>query len=156
MRVRAIRSVVVNQLKRSPIALRAEVIRQSRVGYQPEERQNPFRRTGRLGILQDAIEFRQQVQFQYSNEDEPRRTGRRVGNPHGIFSKNGRAYLLMYTLPGSTTGSGRLPGWRTFILNRIKKPQIMEQVTLPGQPLRQFPIAPGFARWRRTRFTFRV
>ena len=148
----SLRRAVVNRLKRNPTSLRAEVIRQQR-GAAPTP--DPLTRTGNRGKLQDAIEFRQRVAFQYSNEDEPRRSGRRIGLPHGVFKRQGRTYLLLYAQPGSVSASGRLPGWRTYLLGRVSNVQILRQETPTGK-LREFTIAPGFARFRRLRFIFRV
>ncbi len=152
----SLRSAVVAGLVRSPISLRARVIREQRADVLPEEQENPFRRTGRLGILTDAIEFRQQVSFFYSNKTDPKRSGRRIGNPHGIFKRGATTYLLMYTAPGSASARGRLPSWRTFILSRISNPQIIKNEVTFGQGLQQFRIAPGYRRFRAGRFIVRV
>jgi hypothetical protein len=116
--------------------------------------ENPFQRTGRKGILTDAIEYRQEVAFWYSNEDSTQ-DGRRRGNPHAIIKIKGRTYLLMWTLIGSASESRRLPGWRMFILQRIRNPQIIIKARI-GADLQQFRIAPGYKRWRRGRFIARV
>lgn len=153
----SLRSAVLARLKRDPVALRERVLRERRTQYQPDEPENPFRRTGRLGILQDAVEFRQQVAFFYTNKDEDNpKTGRRVGNPHGVFKRDGKTYLLMYAIPGSSSGSGRLPGWRTYLVSRIQNPQIIVRRAGFGEGYQQFRIAPGFGRFRRLRFIFRV
>jgi len=133
---------------------RAKILRARQVDAPSDPNENPFQRTGRTGILTDAIEYRQQVAFWYANE-ESSRTGRRVGNPHAIISIKGRQYLLMWTSTGSASNSRRLPGWRMFILNRIRNPQIIIKARIRGN-LQQFPIAPGYRRFRRGRFIARV
>lgn len=152
----SLRSAVVARLVRSPVSLRARVIREQQTDLVPTEQENPFRRTGRTGILTDAIEFRQQVSFFYTNKTEPQRSGRRVGNPHAIIKRGATSYLLMYTAPGSASARGRLPSWRMFILSRISRPEIIKNEVTFGQGLQQFRIAPGYRRFRRGRFIVRV
>ena len=119
------------------------------------ERGDPFKRRGRIGVLTDAIEYRQTVSFWYSNEDSPR-TGRRIGNPHGIVQRGRRRYLVMWTLPGSASASRRLPGWRTFILERIRSPKIQVNRVRIGGRLQRFTVAPGFSRFREGRYLARI
>ena len=152
----SLRSALVKKLVASPIALRAKVIREQQSRFIPDEPENPFRRTGKVGILTDAIEFRQRVSFMYTNKTEPQRSGRRIGNPHGIFKRGTKTYLLMYTAPGSASATGRLPSWRTFLLSRVSRPEIIENNITFGQGLQQFRIAPGYRRFRRGRFIVRV
>jgi hypothetical protein len=137
----SLRSALVKKLVTSPIALRARVIREQQSRFIPDEPENPFRRTGKVGILTDAIEFRQRVSFMYTNKTEPQRSGRRVG---------------MYTSPGSASATGRLPSWRTFLLSRVSRPEIIENKITFGQGLQQFRIAPGYRRFRLGRFIVRV
>lgn len=127
----------------------------SRASSVQTERADPFQRSGRTGILKDAIEFRQTVAFWYSNEDTPR-TGRRIGNPHAIVQRGRRRYLIMWTLPGSASATRRLPGWRTFILERIKSPKIEVNRVRIGGRLQRFTPAPGFSRFREGRFLARI
>jgi predicted DNA-binding transcriptional regulator YafY len=149
----SLRSALVSRLAKSAASLRARVLRQARPApaARPED---VLTRTGRLGILEDAVEYRQRVAFFYDNATDPRRSGRRVGAPHGVYKYNGQTYLLMWTAPGSASGSGRLPGWRTFLLNRVQNPQIL--VSRGASGLREFPIAPGYRRFRRGRFLFKA
>ena len=79
---------------------------------------------GVLGNLTQAIERKQPVTFFYKDKWQPEGTpgalGQRVGNPHAIWrGKNGRTYLHLYVDPQSATATGGLPGWRTFLVNRI-------------------------------------
>ena len=152
----SLRSALVKKLVRSGASLRARVLGQQRTTRRPDIAEDPFTRTGRVGIIQDAVEYRQQLAFFYSNSTDPRRSGRRVGNPHGVYKLNGKTYLLMWTLPGSASGSRRLPGWRTFLLNRVQKPQIIVNRASFGAGLQEFRIAPGYRRFRRGRYLFRV
>ncbi len=135
-------------------SLRASATRSRTGAVEVAGNESPFRWTGRTGILKDAIEFRQEVAFWYSNKTA-KLDGRRTGNPHALINRGGVTYLLMYTSPASSSRSRRLPGWRTFILNRIRNPQIVVQAQFAGN-LRQFPIAPGYRRFRRGRFIARV
>jgi len=50
----------------------------------------------------------------------------------------------MYVDPRSATATGQLPGWRTFIVSRIRGVSTLELGnTFFGKPV-QFPIAPGY------------
>jgi hypothetical protein len=152
----SLRSALIARLKNDPTALRAEVLRTRRGRNEPDEPDNPFTRTGKMGIIQDAVEFRQQLAFFYNNTTRPEASGRRVGNPHGVFRANGKTYLLMWTLPGSTSGSGAIPGWRTFIVSQVRNPQIIRQTSVLTEGLQEFLPAPGYRRFRRGQFLFRV
>ena len=135
-------------------SLRAQVRRQQSVNAPEDPNESPFKRTGRRGIILDAIEYRQEIAFWYSNVDGSQ-DGRRVGNPHALIAKNQRIYLLMWTSTRSSSESRGLPGWRFFILNRIRNPQIIIKAQIRGS-LQKFPIAPGYRRFRRGRFIARV
>jgi len=100
--------------------------------------------------LEEAISRVQPVSFFYVDKWQPAGTpgaaGLRVGNPHAIWRSNrtGRTYLHMYVDPQSATATGGLPGWRTYLINRIQGVSIFEQgTTLFGRPV-QFVRAPGF------------
>jgi hypothetical protein len=103
--------------------------------------------------LTSAILQHLPVQFHYRPVDEDGRTGRRIGVPYAIFSKNGKRYLHLYTEPGSVTATGGLAAWRTFRLDRISN------VSLPrgdraSMILLGSRTAPGFHRgWYRTAVT---
>lgn len=94
---------------------------QRTIRARPREQRAPLRLqgTGANGKLRSAIEQHIPVQFHYRPITSPGRTGRRVGVPYAIFSKNGRRYLHLYTEPGSVSQRGGLAAWRTFRLDRI-------------------------------------
>jgi len=103
--------------------------------------------------LVDAIDRRQPVSFFYVDKWQPVGTpgarGLRVGNPHAIWiGKNGSKYLHLYVDPQSATATGNLPGWRTFLVSRIKEVSVLELGTrLFGRPV-EFVQGPGFrASW---------
>ena len=78
-----------------------------------------------------AIERKQPVTFFYKDKWQPEGTpgalGQRVGNPHAIWKgANGRTYLHLYVDPQSATATGGLPGWRTFLVNRIQGVSVLE------------------------------
>ncbi len=105
---------------------------------------------GDAGNLTQAIQNRQPVSFFYVDKWQPQGTpgaaGLRVGNPHAMWTgSNGRTYLHLYVDPQSATATGDLPGWRTFLVNRIQGVSIFEQgTTLFGKPV-QFVRAPGWS-----------
>jgi len=106
--------------------------------------------------LKSAIERKQPVTFYYDDkwqeEGVPGKIGQRVGNPHAIWrGSNGTKYLHLYVDPQSASATGGLPGWRTFILDRIQNVSILELGTkLFGKPV-QFVLAPGWnPRWYST------
>ena len=87
----------------------------------------------------------------FFNEDKchepgtPGRAGIRVGNPHAMWKgTNGTTYLHLYVDPRSATATGQLPGWRTFIVSRIRGVSTLELGnTFFGKPV-QFALAPGY------------
>tara|TARA_R110002049_G_scaffold69250_1_gene179417 strand:+ start:178 stop:654 length:477 start_codon:yes stop_codon:yes gene_type:complete len=104
---------------------------------------------GVKGNLVRAIETKQPVTFFYKDKWQPEGTpgalGQRVGNPHAIWrGTNGRTYLHLYVDPQSATATGDLPGWRTFLVNRIQGVSVLELgSSFFGRPVR-FVTAPGW------------
>ena len=104
---------------------------------------------GVMGNLTQAIERKQPVTFFYKDKWQPGGTpgalGQRVGNPHAIWrGTNGRTYLHLYVDPQSATATGGLPGWRTFLVNRIQGVSVLELgTTFLGRPV-AFVKAPGW------------
>ncbi len=104
---------------------------------------------GTEGNLVDAIDRRQPVSFFYTDKWQepgtPGASGQRVGNPHALWiGKNGTKYLHLYVDPQSATATGQLPGWRTFIVGRIKNVSVLELgARLFGREI-QFIQAPGW------------
>jgi len=106
--------------------------------------------------ITDAIRRKQPITFYYDDkwqvDGTPGKIGQRVGNPHAIWrGSNGTKYLHLYVDPQSASATGGLPGWRTFILDRIQNVSILELGTkLFGKPV-QFVLAPGWnPRWYST------
>ena len=99
--------------------------------------------------LIQAIDRRQPVTFYYDDKWQPPGTpgkiGQRVGNPHAIWiGRNGTKYLHLYVDPQSASATGDLPGWRTFILSRIRNVSVLELgASFFGRPVR-FVFAPGW------------
>lgn len=98
---------------------------------------------GAAVALSRAIEQKRSVRFQYTDKWIRRDgsvvgiSGTRAGNPHALWRGfNGTLYLHMYIDPTSTSQShtisrrgdatdserrsGEMPGWRTFIVSRIR------------------------------------
>lgn len=116
--------------------------------------------------LEEAIDQMLPVRFQYTDLWVRRDgsvigiKGLRVGNPHALFyGPNGLPYLHMYIDPQSASQSntlrrradatpserrnGEMPGWRTFIVGRIRDLEVLEPKDAFGRRKR-FKIAPGF------------
>lgn len=103
--------------------------------------------------LKQAIDNKQPVSFFYNDKWQPEgvtgKYGTRVGNPHALWrGNNGTVYLHLYVDPQSASATGDLPGWRTFIVNRITGVSVLELGSrLFGRPI-QFVNAPGWnPRW---------
>lgn len=104
-----------------------------------------------LAAIKWAIQNRQSVNFRYVDKtrksSEPGAKGPRIGNPHALWvGRNGTLYLHMWIDPQSSSasasdGSGRKPGWRTFIVNRIDNAAVRDA---------------GFSSWTTTRNTFNI
>lgn len=94
--------------------------------------------------LKEAIETRQPVSFSYTNASEPGESGLRHGNPHAVFSQDGKTYLHMWTQAMSASGSGGLADWRTFLVGRIGDVTIHPLGLSPAGDEQVFPLAPGF------------
>jgi len=104
-----------------------------------------------LAAIKWAIENKQSVNFRYVDKwrkpNERGAKGPRIGNPHALWlGKNGTLYLHMYIDPQSASasasdGTGRKPGWRTYIVSRIDEAAVRDA---------------GFSRWTATRNTFSV
>lgn len=94
--------------------------------------------------LKEAVETRQPVSFNYVNASEPSESGLRHGNPHAIFSTDGQTYLHMWTQAMSSSGSGGLADWRTFLVGRIGTITIHPLGLSPAGDEQLFPLAPGF------------
>ncbi len=99
--------------------------------------------------LERAIQNKQPVSFFYNDkwqdEGTPGKYGQRIGNPHAVWrGNNGTVYLHLYVDPQSASATGDLPGWRTFILNRIQNVSVLELgARLMGQNI-GFTLAPGW------------
>ena len=76
---------------------RGAVLRQ-----RPEERL--FRRRGRLGIITDAIENKQQLTFWYDNTTDDF-AGQRLGDPYGVYQRGGQTYLLCWVTPPTASAT---------------------------------------------------
>jgi hypothetical protein len=127
--------------------------RQKAATIVPTTRKQAYYRTiegiGEAGNLAEGITRRQPVSFYYEDRWQtpgtPGRAGVRVGNPHAMWKgNNGTTYIHMYVDPRSATATGQLPGWRTFIVSRIRGVSTLELGnTFFGKPV-QFPLAPGY------------
>jgi len=119
----------------------------------PTTRKQAYYRTiegiGEAGNLAEGITRRQPVSFYYEDKWQepgvPGRAGVRVGNPHAMWrGNNNTTYVHMYVDPRSATATGQLPGWRTFIVSRIRGVSTLELgKTFFGKPV-QFPLGPGY------------
>lgn len=104
-----------------------------------------------LEAMKWAINNRQSVNFRYVDKwrepREPGAKGPRIGNPHALWvGRNGTLYLHMWIDPSSASasasdGTGRKPGWRTFIVSRIDEAAVRDA---------------GFSQWTATRNTFNI
>jgi len=113
-----------------------------------------FRRRGRLGIITDAVEHRQQLRFWYDNTTSDY-AGNRLGDPYGVYVRQGQTYLLMWVTPPTASATPQdVPGWRLFILSHVKNPRI--QVKMRGGKPVPFRVRRGVRRFREGRFTVRV
>jgi len=118
----------------------------------PKTRKQAYYRSYAGGVsanLVDAITRKQPVSFFYTDKWQPPGTpgamGQRVGNPHALWiGPNGSRYLHLYVDPQSATATGSLPGWRTFLVDRIQGVSVFELgAKLFGKPI-QFIQAPGW------------
>lgn len=92
--------------------------------------------------LDGAIDYRQEVQFSYTDKDGSP-TGIRKGYPHAVWKQNGQIWLHMWVRPGSVS-EGRLPGWRKFAVRRIRNLKvIVNPLTINGAPA-PFVPSPGW------------
>jgi len=99
---------------------------------------------GPMANLQDAIERRQPCAFFYDDKTSDG-SGMRLGNPHAIWAAtNGSKYLHMYVDPRSATASGSLPGWRTFLVDRIRDVSVYDLGTNLFGRAQEFNVAPGY------------
>jgi|32_taG_2_1085360.scaffolds.fasta_scaffold114779_1 predicted DNA-binding transcriptional regulator YafY len=127
---------------------RGAVLRQ-----RPEERL--FRRRGRLGIITDAIENKQQLTFWYDNTTDDF-AGQRLGDPYGVYQRGGQTYLLCWVTPPTASATPQeVPGWRLFIMSRIRNPRIEVNLDRSGKP-KPFRVRRGYRRFREGRFTIKV
>lgn len=104
-----------------------------------------------LAAVKYAIQNRLSVNFRYVDKtrkaNEPGAKGPRIGNPHALWvGRNGTLYLHMWIDPQSASasasdGTGRKPGWRTYIVSRIDAAAIRDA---------------GFSSWTTTRNTFNI
>jgi hypothetical protein len=79
--------------------------------------------------LCDAINTRHLIGFMY--QDKPR-----IVEPHDYGMQNGQARLLSYQT-GGQSGSGRLPNWRMFDVNKMSDFKVLDE-TFPGnRPAKQ-------------------
>jgi predicted DNA-binding transcriptional regulator YafY len=79
--------------------------------------------------LLQAINARRQISFIY--QDKPR-----IAEPHDYGMQNGQARLLSYQI-GGQSGSGRLPNWRMFDVNKMSDFKMLDE-TFPGnRPAKQ-------------------
>lgn len=100
--------------------------------------------------LRFAIANRLPVSYYYVDKwqppEKPGARGQREGNPHAMWTDNrtGRTYVHLYVDPRSASATGDLPGWRTFLLNRIQNASVITLGTsFFGKPIR-FRLAPGY------------
>ena len=127
---------------------RGAVLRQ-----RPEERL--FRRRGRLGIITDAIENKQQLTFWYDNTTDDF-AGQRLGDPYGVYVRDGKTYLLCWVTPPTASATPReVPGWRLFIMSRIRNPKIQPKINRSGKPV-PFRVRQGVRAFQKGRFTVKV
>jgi hypothetical protein len=79
--------------------------------------------------LLDAINTRHQASFVYQGK-------LRIVEPHDYGVQNHQARLLSYQI-GGQSGSGRLPNWRMFDVNKMSDFKLLEK-TFPGnRPAKQ-------------------
>ncbi len=100
--------------------------------------------------LKYAIKNRLPVSYYYVDKwqppEKPGARGQREGNPHAIWRDNrtNRTYVHLYVDPRSASATGGLPGWRTFLLDRVQNASV---ITLGssffGKPIK-FTLAPGY------------
>lgn len=104
-----------------------------------------------------AIANRLPVSFYYVDKwqepNTPGSRGQREGNPHAMWRDNrtGLTYVHVYIDPRSASATRDLPGWRTFILDRMQNASVITLGTsFFGKPIK-FRLAPGFnPSWYRT------
>lgn len=109
-------------------------------------------RTGRNGVILDALEYRQRMAFWYQNEDGF--TGRRVVEPHSLYRTNGGLFLLAWAITLSASEDrSELPGWRLYRVSKIRNPQLI--VRKRGDDLLKFRVRP-YRQFRRGRHVQRV
>jgi predicted DNA-binding transcriptional regulator YafY len=70
-----------------------------------------------------AINTQHQISFTYQGKP-------RIVEPHDYGMQNERARLLAYQI-GGRSGSGRLPDWRWFDVDKISDFEVLDQ-TFPG------------------------
>jgi len=71
--------------------------------------------------LLQAISTRHQISFTYQGKP-------RVAEPHDYGMQNGQARLLSYQI-GGQSGSGRLPNWRMFDVNKISDFKVLDELS---------------------------
>ena len=115
-----------------------------------------FKRRGRLGIVTDAIEHKQKLTFWYANSTGPDFAGQRLGDPYGVYVRNGQTYLLMWVTPPTASAKPQeVPGWRLFIMTRIRNPSIRARINRAGDPV-PFKVRRGYRRFRDGRFSVKI
>jgi hypothetical protein len=79
--------------------------------------------------IRDAIKTRHQVSFGYQGK-------LRIVEPHDYGMQNGSARHLSYQI-GGQSGSGRLPDWRMFEVNKMSDFEMREETFSGNRPARQ-------------------
>lgn len=79
--------------------------------------------------LMDAINTRHQVSFTYQGKA-------RIVEPHDYGIQNHQARLLSYQI-GGQSGSGHLPNWRMFDVNKMSDFKVLEETFAGNRPAKQ-------------------
>jgi hypothetical protein len=79
--------------------------------------------------LVKAINARQQISFEYQGK-------LRLAEPHDYGMQNGQARLLSYQI-GGQSGSGRLPDWRWFDVNKMSDFKVLDESFPGNRPAKQ-------------------
>ena len=79
--------------------------------------------------LSRAILNRRQVSFNYQGK-------LRIVEPHDYGMQSGKARLLSYQI-GGQSGSGRLPNWRMFDVNKMTDFQVLQETFAGNRPAKQ-------------------
>ena len=88
-----------------------------------------------LSILQQAIEERRSIEFEYNKSDKV--PGKRIGDPHAVFihQSTNNATVDIFQTGGVSDTSRDFPFWRPFLLEHLDAVKILDK---------HFDIAEGY------------